>query len=123
MSPKDSTFCIDRLANRAVRESSKTKGASVTALASADQALAELATSQPSVIISNIGMPGMDGLQMIRLFRASEPRESRIPALALTAFARAKDRKRSLLAGYQAHLAKPFDVTELVLLAAGLVGR
>lgn len=99
------------------------RGASVTAVASADEALAALATSKPSVIISDIGMPGMDGFQMIRLFRASEPRESRIPALALTAFARSEDRKRSLLAGYQAHLAKPFDVAELVLLVAGLVGR
>ena len=51
------------------------------------------------------------------------PAAARIPALALTAFARAEDRKRSLLAGYQAHLAKPFDVAELVLLLATLVGR
>jgi CheY-like chemotaxis protein len=43
--------------------------------------------------------------------------------LALTAFARAEDRKRSLLAGYQAHLAKPFDIAELILLVADLVGR
>ncbi len=55
--------------------------------------------------------------------RATEPRESRIPALALTAFARAEDRKRALLAGFQAHLAKPFDVAELVLLVADLVDR
>jgi CheY-like chemotaxis protein len=63
------------------------KGTSVTAVASADEALAAEATSKPSVIISDIGMPGMDGFQMIRSFRASEPRESRLPALALTAFA------------------------------------
>jgi PAS domain S-box-containing protein len=99
------------------------QGASVVAFASAEEALAALATSRPSVIVSDIGMPGMDGYQMIRSLRASEPRDSRIPALALTAFARAEDRKRSLIAGYQAHLAKPFDVAELVLLVADLVGR
>ena len=68
-------------------------------------------------------MPGMDGYQLMRTLRAGEPRVGRIPALALTAFARAEDRKRSLLAGYQAHLAKPFDVAELILLVADLVER
>jgi hypothetical protein len=68
-------------------------------------------------------MPKMDGYQLIRALRALEPRGDRLPALALTAFARAEDRKRSLVAGYQAHLAKPFDVAELILLIADLVGR
>jgi CheY-like chemotaxis protein len=65
----------------------------------------------------------MDGYQLIRTVRAEEPRSERLPALALTAFARAEDRKRSLVAGYQAHLAKPFDVGELVLVVADLMGR
>jgi PAS domain S-box-containing protein len=98
-------------------------GAVVTVFTSADEALTALKSSRPSVIVSDVGMPGMDGYQMIRALRASEARDSRIPALALTAFARAEDRKRSLLAGFQAHLAKPFDVGELVLLVADLVGR
>jgi hypothetical protein len=68
-------------------------------------------------------MPEMYGYQLMRALRANEPRIGRIPALALTAFARAEDRKRSLVAGYQAHLAKPFDVGELILLVADLVGR
>ena len=68
-------------------------------------------------------MPGMDGYQFMRALRASEARGERIAALALTAFARAEDRKRSLLAGYQAHLSKPFDVAELILVVADLVGR
>lgn len=55
--------------------------------------------------------------------RAISPRGERIPALALTAFARAEDRKRSLVSGYQAHLAKSFDVGELVLVIADLAGR
>jgi hypothetical protein len=98
-------------------------GAIVTTFASANAVLAALKSSRPSVIVSDVGMPGMDGFQMIRALRADEPRDSRVPALALTAFARAEDRKRSLQAGFQAHLAKPFDVGELVLLVADLVGR
>jgi len=99
------------------------QGATVSVFESAQAALAALATSRPSVIVSDVGMPEMDGHQMMRALRATEPRESRIPALALTAFARAEDRKRALLAGFQAHLAKPFDVAEFVLLVADLVGR
>ena len=101
----------------------KDQGAVVTSFDSADSALTALKTSRPTVLVSDVGMPGMDGYQMIRALRATEPRDSRIPALALTAFARAEDRKRSLLAGFQAHLAKPFDVAELILLVADLVGR
>jgi len=99
------------------------QGAQVTVFASAHDALAALQQSRPAVIVSDIGMPAMDGYQFMRSLRAGETRNDRIPALALTAFARADDRKKSLLAGYQAHLAKPFDVTELVLVVANLVGR
>jgi PAS domain S-box-containing protein len=99
------------------------QGAAVTTFDSAGAALEALKSSRPTVIVSDVGMPGMDGYQMIRALRASEPRDSRVPALALTAFARAEDRKRSLVAGFQAHLAKPFDVAELVLLVADLVDR
>ncbi|MFL6696707.1 MAG: PAS domain S-box protein [Vitreoscilla sp.] len=99
------------------------QGAVVTSFDSAEGALTALKTSRPTVIVSDVGMPGTDGYQLMRTLRASEGRDSRIPALALTAFARAEDRKRSLVAGFQAHLAKPFDVAELVLLVADLVGR
>ncbi len=99
------------------------QGAVVTLFSSAPEALAELRTARPSIIVSDIGMPGMDGYQMIRALRASEARDSRIPALALTAFARAEDRKRSLQAGFQAHLAKPFDLAELVWMVSTLVDQ
>jgi len=100
------------------------QGARVTTFESGEQLLAALSTTRPTVIVSDIGMPHMDGYQMIRALRATEAsRDARIPALALTAFARAEDRKRSLSAGYQAHVAKPFDVAELILLVADLVGR
>jgi CheY-like chemotaxis protein len=99
------------------------QGAKVTSFASAEDALAALKTTKPTVLVCDVGMPKMDGYQLIRKLRADESRSGRIPALALTAFARAEDRKRSLIAGYQAHLAKPFDVGELILVVADLVGR
>ena len=99
------------------------QGAKVTSFASAEAALAALKTVRPTVLVCDVGMPNMDGYQLIRKLRADESRSERIPALALTAFARAEDRKRSLVAGYQAHLAKPFDVGELILVIADLVGR
>jgi signal transduction histidine kinase len=99
------------------------QGAKVTSFGSAHEALTALKTTKPTVLICDVGMPKTDGYQLIRTVRAEESRSERIPALALTAFARAEDRKRSLLAGYQAHLAKPFDVGELILVVADLVGR
>jgi PAS domain S-box-containing protein len=99
------------------------QGAGVTSFTSAPDALAALKTKKPTVLICDVGMPKMDGYQLIRTLRAEESRSGRIPALALTAFARAEDRKRSLVAGYQAHLAKPFDMGELILVVADLVGR
>jgi PAS domain S-box-containing protein len=105
---------------RAVLEN---QGGKVTSFTAAEDALAALKTTKPSVLVCDIGMPKMDGYQLIRTLRAEESRRERIPALALTAFARAEDRKRSLVAGYQAHLAKPFDVGELILVVADLVGR
>jgi hypothetical protein len=99
------------------------RGAKVSSFGSAAEALAALERSRPTVLICDVGMPKMDGYQMIRTLRAKEAPGDRLPALALTAFARAEDRKRSLIAGYQAHLAKPFDVGELILVIADLVGR
>ena len=110
-------------AREVLRRMLEDQGAVVTSFASAEETLAALKSTRPTVIVSDVGMPGMDGYQMIRALRAGEACDSRVPALALTAFARAEDRKRSLVAGFQAHLAKPFDVAELVLLVADLVGR
>ena len=99
------------------------QAARVSTFASAEEVLAALKTTTATILVSDIGMPGMDGYQLIRSVRAAESRGERMPALALTAFARAEDRKRSLVAGYQAHLAKPFDVGELILVIAKLLGR
>jgi len=99
------------------------RSATVTTAASGDEALVLLQTSQPDVLVSDIGMPGMDGYQLMRRIRAGEAEGRRIGAAALTAFARTEDRKKALLAGYQAHIAKPFDLAELVIVVARLVGR
>jgi PAS domain S-box-containing protein len=99
------------------------QGAAVRQANSAEESLAKIASEPPDVLVCDIGMPGIDGYQLMRTIRAREPKGRRLPALALTAFARPEDRKRSMLAGYQSHLAKPFDVAELVLQVATLAER
>jgi CheY-like chemotaxis protein/anti-sigma regulatory factor (Ser/Thr protein kinase) len=110
-------------ARELVRSVLESQRARVTTLGTADEALEFLETSRPDVIISDVGMAGIDGYQMMRTFREREPKGRTVPALALTAFARAEDRKRAMLAGYQAHLAKPFDIAEFVLIVAALLNR
>jgi CheY-like chemotaxis protein len=74
------------------------------------------------VLLADIGMPRMDGLQLIEEIRRSRfPTASRMPALALTAFARAEDKKTALAKGFQRHVAKPVQPTELVFAVAELV--
>jgi signal transduction histidine kinase/CheY-like chemotaxis protein len=77
---------------------------------------------QPNVLVSDIGMPEMDGYEFIRKVRAQTDAAA-LPAAALTAFARSEDRRRALLAGYQSHLAKPVEPAELVAVIASLAGR
>lgn len=99
------------------------QGATVTVASGGEEALRAMKTLDPDALISDIGMPDMDGYQLMRRIRATEPMGRRLPAIALTAFARAEDRKRALLAGYQSHVTKPVDIAELVIVLAGLVGR
>jgi signal transduction histidine kinase/CheY-like chemotaxis protein len=98
-------------------------GAEVRSSASAAEALAALRAWRPDVLLSDIGMPGEDGYDLIRRVRALDASEGgRIPAAALTAYAREEDRMRALLAGYQVHLAKPVNPAELVAVVVGLAG-
>ncbi|HYY43423.1 MAG TPA: ATP-binding protein, partial [Pyrinomonadaceae bacterium] len=99
-------------------------GAEVTAAGSAQEALAAFAAMRPEILISDIGMPDEDGYTLIRKIRAL-PAEAggRIPAIALTAYARAEDRLQTLRAGYQMHVVKPVEITELVAVVASLVQR
>ena len=106
-----------------VRRVLESQGVAVSTARTAEEALTYLERHAPDVVISDIGMSGTDGYQFMRRLRASEPKGRRVPALALTAFARPDDRKNAILAGYQAHLAKPFDLAEFAIVVAGLVGR
>jgi PAS domain S-box-containing protein len=96
-------------------------GAVVATAASAAQALSSL-SPEIDVIVSDIGMPDLDGYQLIRNIRAQESAVCRVPAIALTAFARAEDRTRALRAGYQSHLSKPVEPAELVATIASFGG-
>jgi CheY-like chemotaxis protein len=99
-------------------------GAEVTAVQSAAEALQKLETERPHVLVADLAMPDTDGFDLIRQIRCLPDGELRdIPAAALTAFARAGDRAKSLRSGYQIHLAKPIDPTELVAAVGGLAGR
>jgi CheY-like chemotaxis protein len=77
----------------------------------------------PALLISDIGMPGEDGSDLIRKVRALAPDAcGRVPAVAFTVFARSEDRQRALIAGYQLHVAKPVEPSELLTVCASLVG-
>jgi PAS domain S-box-containing protein len=96
-------------------------GAQVVALSSADEALERLASFRPDVLISDIGMPGRDGYDLIRAVRALGPeRGGLVPAVALTAYARMEDRLRALAAGFQVHVPKPVEPAELIQVVASL---
>jgi PAS domain S-box-containing protein len=95
--------------------------AEVVTAASAPEALGILGREIPDVLVSDLGMPGMDGYALIRQIRTTEGvGAADVPALALTAFARPEDKQRALSAGYEAHLAKPVEPSELVATVAGL---
>jgi CheY-like chemotaxis protein len=99
-------------------------GANVTAVASVEEALCAIAKAQPDVLISDIGMAGEDGYALVRKLRALDPAQGgRIPAAALTAYARPEDRSRILAEGFQLHMAKPVDPAELIAAVGQLVGR
>jgi signal transduction histidine kinase len=101
-----------------------TAGAEVRTCASAYEALEALADWKPDVLMSDIGMPGEDGYSLIRKVRSlSAANGGRIPAAALTAYAREEDRQRVLAAGYQMHVAKPISSSELIATVANLAGR
>jgi signal transduction histidine kinase/ActR/RegA family two-component response regulator len=97
--------------------------ATVTVADSADEALALFRKHRPDVLLSDIGMPEKDGYDLMRSIRALAPPEGSVPAVALTALARPDDRKRAMLAGFQAHISKPVDAGELIAVVATFTGR
>jgi PAS domain S-box-containing protein len=99
-------------------------GANVKGVASAGEALALLSEEQFDLLISDIGMLETDGYTLIKEVRMQEDEEDRsIPAIALTAYARTQDRMRAIMAGYNAHIAKPVEAGELVTVVKCLTGR
>jgi PAS domain S-box-containing protein len=98
--------------------------AHVRTATSAAEAMALLTEWEPDVLISDIQMPETDGFTFIRQLRAREAKDGvHLPAIALTAHAKAEDRLRSLEAGFQLHVSKPVDLKELALAVATLTGR
>jgi CheY-like chemotaxis protein len=99
-------------------------GAQVEVASSVNAAFAVVAAGPPDLIISDIGMPGEDGYDLIRRLR-SMPLEGggKVPAIALTAYARVEDRLKALRAGFQMHVPKPVELAELVTVVAIVAGR
>lgn len=98
-------------------------GATVTAVDRSESAFAALQVEKFDAFVSDIGLPGEDGLSLIRRIRAdSSELNSGVPAIALTAYARATDRELALEAGFQQHLSKPIQPSELVGAIRALIG-
>ncbi|GAB1541220.1 hypothetical protein NUACC21_38900 [Scytonema sp. NUACC21] len=97
-------------------------GAAVTVAGSAAEALATLEHSVPDVLVSDIGMPDVDGYMLLRQLRAMPPEQGgALPAIALTAYAGDYDRQKALAAGFQLHVAKPIEPEQLVRAIRSLV--
>lgn len=97
-------------------------GAQVSTVTSAGEAIAFLEQSQPNILLSDIGMPDMDGYMLMRQIRAMPPEQGgQILAIALTAYAGEIDRQQALAAGFQHHLAKPVEPNELVKVILNLL--
>ena len=102
----------------------ETAGAEVTTENSPEAALERIAEVRPDVLVVDLGMPGIDGFELITRVRQSPDKAiRRIPAAALTAFARSDDRTKALRSGFEMHLAKPVDPGELVASVATLARR
>jgi signal transduction histidine kinase len=99
-------------------------GFELRAAATANEALSLLDRWVPDVIVSDIGMPGVDGYEFMRTLRSRPPEQGgRVAALALTAFARLEDAVRARASGYQGHLAKPVSPEDLAAAVAKLQGK
>jgi CheY-like chemotaxis protein len=97
------------------------RGADVRCVTSGPEALEIIAREHFDVVLSDVGMPDMDGYEFMRALRKAEEASSRLtPAIAVTAYAGTADRQRALLSGYQMHIAKPIEAAELIAAIASL---
>jgi CheY-like chemotaxis protein len=100
------------------------RNADVVAAASVDDALQAIDVRAPDVLLSDVEMPRRDGYELIAAVRSRPPEAGgNVPAAALTAYSRPEDRAKSMLAGYDAHLAKPVDLAELIATVVRLASR
>jgi PAS domain S-box-containing protein len=106
-----------------VRELLEMSGARVTTAKSAEEALQRLEEDAPDLLLTDIGMPVVDGFELIRRVRELPRSVRNLPAAALTAYAQPEDRTRALRSGFQVHLAKPIDPSELIDAVETLAGR
>jgi PAS domain S-box-containing protein len=97
--------------------------AAVTTAGSAEEALKLLQDTKFDVLVSDIGMPNEDGYALIRRVRSLGKPNSEIPAIALTAYARAEDRVKAISASFQMHVTKPVEPVELITMVAGAAGK
>ena len=95
-------------------------GADTRTATSAAEALQIITTFDPQLLISDIGMPEVDGYELLRTIRAKVPNGRNLPAIALTAFADQTNREKALMTGFQNHIGKPFDATALLAMAASM---
>jgi CheY-like chemotaxis protein len=109
---------------RLLKEILESVGASVTTATSARAALEIVNSDRPDVVVADLGLPTVDGFELIRRLRASSDAAVRdLPAAALTAYARSEDRARALQNGFEMHLAKPVDPAELIAAVKALTRR
>jgi len=102
----------------------RSSGADVMAAACAEEALEQVEQWRPDILVSDIGLPGDDGYVLIQKLRQGQGEYGRsMPALAVTAYARAEDRTRALSAGFQMHVAKPLEPADFVAAIARLVSK
>jgi CheY-like chemotaxis protein len=101
------------------------RGARVVTAENYDEAIRRLESDRPHVLVSDIGLPGRDGYELVKELRRGEQQKalSRLPAIALTAFGRAQDVDSAIEAGFDAHLAKPLRTHDLVTRIAALTRR
>lgn len=99
-------------------------GMETTAVDSAAAALSEITRAQPDILVSDVGLPGVDGYELISRIRQLSPQQGgTIPAVALTGYASVQDRAHAYEVGYQEHLSKPVDIEKLLGLIKTLVNR
>jgi signal transduction histidine kinase len=102
----------------------ETCNARVTVYQTGAECLKNLPTLHPDVLITDVGMPGMDGYTLIKAMRALSAEDGgNTPAVALTAHARSADRRRAMLSGFDIHVARPVEPSELVAVVARLARR